>query len=125
MLVKVSALSITAPADGTGPARVRVFANPISLSVGDAASAKAEQELVLAPEQLNGAPVPLRFVLFQTVSALGIFISANQAGQEKTSLNSIRVLGSVVPNEGAAWAKEPEAQAKAAKADWLGSKSLG
>lgn len=109
VLVKVSSLSISGPA-GSAPAALKLFCNPLSLDISTAASDKPTQEIALSPAQVapGAPPVPLRFVLFQKVSALGLFFPSAQDGGEKTALSRLAVHGTVVPNEGAAWAKDVE-----------------
>jgi hypothetical protein len=48
----------------------------------------------LQPGDLDGNPVLLRFVKFQTVSNLMIFIKDNQTGTETTRIDHLTIYGS-------------------------------
>ena len=64
-----------------------------------------------------------RFVLFQNVTHLSIFIGANQGGGDETTISKLCLLGDVVAQTG--MKRSAEQQAAATKGDWLGGKSLG
>jgi len=52
------------------------------------------QVLELTEEQVtNGTPIPLRFVRFQAVSSLHIFVASNHGGEDETRINAIDVFG--------------------------------
>lgn len=50
----------------------------------------------LTPEQLNGDPIPLRFVKFQNVQNLQFFIKDNQEGGEVTQVDYLTVVGATI-----------------------------
>lgn len=99
--MKVAGLAVKAPAD-KGPSSVKVcgrgashtrepahesfscvqvFGNPISLDCDTAKAQSGAQTVALTAEQLTGGSrVELRFVLFQKVTALGLFFPANHEG---------------------------------------------
>ena len=41
----------------------------------------------------GGKRIPLRFVRFQNVNSLHIFVASNQGGEEETMINSIDLFG--------------------------------
>ncbi|CAJ2628551.1 unnamed protein product [Trifolium pratense] len=52
--------------------------------------------VVLSPEHLQGKPVLLKYVKFQNVRSLTIFIEDNQTGSEITKVQKIQLIGSTV-----------------------------
>ncbi|KAK4053469.1 hypothetical protein OIV83_001636 [Microbotryomycetes sp. JL201] len=78
------------------PKTVRIFvnagANPISFD--DAESLEPAQEVVLTEEQAKGKEaVQLRFVRFQNVNTLSIFVADNQQEEDTTRIDSIDLIG--------------------------------
>ncbi|KAA0193147.1 Thioredoxin-like protein [Hyalella azteca] len=94
--VKVHSLRIKGPAD-TGPKNVRLFINqPYAMDFDSAMNNIAAQELTLTEKDLKGSLIKLKYVKFQNVQNLTIFIQDNQSGDEVTRINSIQVIGSPV-----------------------------
>jgi hypothetical protein len=52
------------------------------------------QDLVIEPKDLDGTPVNLRYVKFQNVQNIQIFIKDNQSGDEKTVIDFLTFIGS-------------------------------
>lgn len=93
-LVKVHSLRIKAPAD-TGPKTVRLFINqPYAMDFDSAMNNIAAQEFVLTEKELSGSLIKLKFVKFQNVQNLTVFIQDNQDGGEVTRLNYMQLVGS-------------------------------
>jgi len=92
--VKLHSFKIKAPAE-KGPKTAKFFINqPKTLDFDSAASMTPIQEITLTDEDLKGEePVELRFVKFQNVSNLQIFISENQSGDDVTEIESITFYG--------------------------------
>ena len=91
--VKIHSFSLNAPdGDPRAPKQVKFFANKTSMNFDDAESGAAEQELELTAEQL-GRRIELRFVKFQNVNQLSIFIGSNQGDEESTVLSGIKLWG--------------------------------
>jgi len=118
---RISSLRIAGPSD-TAPSAIRLFVDPDQgLDFDAAKSHKATQEIELTAEQVgeDSKPIELRYVLFQNVSALSIFIPGNLGGGEETVLSKLVLLGEPIHHEGL---KRSEDQQRAAtKGDWLGS----
>jgi len=93
--VKLQSISISGPGDGRAPKAVKLFANRSNLNFDDVETMNAEQELELTPEML-GERTELKFVKFQNVERLTIFISANQGDEESTALSELRLWGTSV-----------------------------
>eukprot|EP00470_Lotharella_oceanica_P000041 CAMPEP_0170169692 /NCGR_PEP_ID=MMETSP0040_2-20121228/2629_1 /TAXON_ID=641309 /ORGANISM="Lotharella oceanica, Strain CCMP622" /LENGTH=178 /DNA_ID=CAMNT_0010408597 /DNA_START=70 /DNA_END=606 /DNA_ORIENTATION=- len=117
-VVKLKAIQITAPTD-CGPSSVKLFVNPGNLDFDGAEDEDGTQEIELKPDDLkSGAkPIRLKFVKFQKVSNLSIFVPGNHDEAEQTIIQSIRFFGPCPVIEGS---KPSLAQQKAAsQGDWL------
>jgi len=91
--VKIHSLKIKAPKD-QGPKTLRLFINqPRTLDFDAAEGSQATQDIVLQPSDLDGNPVNLRFVKFQNVQTLLIFVKDNQGGTETTRIDHLAVYG--------------------------------
>lgn len=77
---------------------MKVYANCDNLDFGEASSLPAVQTLELSPDALKGEKVPLRFVKFQSVSSVQLFIEENQDDSDVTFLNNLQFYG--VPIDG-------------------------
>eukprot|EP01096_Ripella_sp_DP13-Kostka_P000713 TRINITY_DN10828_c0_g1_i1.p1 TRINITY_DN10828_c0_g1~~TRINITY_DN10828_c0_g1_i1.p1 ORF type:complete len:177 (+),score=54.33 TRINITY_DN10828_c0_g1_i1:25-531(+) len=89
---KLHSIAFSAPDDGSGPRTVKLFVNQNSMSFEDGARTPT-QEIVLTPEQLKGEVIPLRFVKFQNLSFLTLFVEDNQDGTETTTIQKIKLIG--------------------------------
>lgn len=89
---KIHSIEVNGPDDGRAPRTVKLFANRIGLDFADAESMEAEQTLELEPEAL-GQRLDLRFVKFQSVDRLTVFIGDNQGETESTALSALRFWG--------------------------------
>lgn len=92
---KVHSLQIDGPDDGRAPKGVKLFVNCKALGFDDAESRPAEQELELSSEQL-GSRIELRFVKFQSVQTLSLFIHSNQDDGDVSALSGLRLWGAPV-----------------------------
>lgn len=78
------------------PKSIRMFVNETNpLSFDDAELRPATQELDLDFDSLN-KPLPLRFVKFQKVNNLTLFIKDNQGDKECTAVSRIQFIGQSV-----------------------------
>ncbi|XP_076764760.1 thioredoxin-like [Xylocopa sonorina] len=95
--VKVHSLKIKAPKD-KGPKNIRLYINqPRTIDFDMADSNTSVQDLTLSAEDIEeGNPVPLRYVKFQYVQNLQIFVKDNQSGSETTRIDHLAVFGSPV-----------------------------
>lgn len=95
-LVKLHSLKIKAPAD-KGPKSLKLFINqPRTMDFDQVTSTSSVQELELTPSDLEGNPVPLKFVKFQNVQNVQIFVKDNQSGGEVTQINHFAFYGSPI-----------------------------
>ena len=90
--VKIHSISVAAPDDGRAPKGIKLFVNKSTMDCNDGESLKAEQDLELSAEQI-GERVELKFVKFQNVDRLSIFIHSNQGDGEETALSGIKLWG--------------------------------
>ncbi|KAG8705073.1 hypothetical protein FRC08_001870 [Ceratobasidium sp. 394] len=83
------------------PKTIKLAINRPALGFEDVESA-AEPEMAqifeeLSPEDIaNARRVPLRYVRFQSVTSLHIFVASNQGGEDETRINAIDVFGQPV-----------------------------
>ncbi|CAB3257255.1 unnamed protein product [Arctia plantaginis] len=95
-VVKLHSLKIRGPAD-KGPKSVKIFINqPRTLDFDQAGGNSSIQDLDLSPSDLEGNPIPLKFVKFQNVQNIQLFIKDNQAGDEVTQIDHLAFYGSPI-----------------------------
>ncbi|XP_045456173.1 thioredoxin-like protein 1 [Melitaea cinxia] len=95
-VVKLHSLKIKAPSD-KGPKFVKVFINqPRTLDFDQASANASIQDLELSPSDLEGNPIPLKFVKFQSVQNIQLFIKDNQSGGEVTQIDHLAFYGSPI-----------------------------
>jgi len=94
--VKIKSISFSSSPkndEESGPKTIKIFKNNSNLSFMDAESDKPEQELNLEEGSLDGSDIKLRFVKFQNVCSLEIFVEDNQSDSDVTILNQIVIKG--------------------------------
>jgi hypothetical protein len=79
------------------PKKIKLAVNRPSLGFDDVTDAEepaVAQVLELDEETVKeGKPVPLRFVRFQNVNILHVFVASNHGDEEETRINAIDVIG--------------------------------
>jgi len=91
--VKVHSIKITAPKDN-GPKLLKLFINqPNTLDFDSATNNLATQEVELNPDELDGKIVNLKYVKFQNVHNLQIFVVNNQTDEEVTRIDCLKIIG--------------------------------
>lgn len=95
--VKIHSIKFKAP-QKLGPKNVKLFINqPRTLDFDQAESSTSVQDLVLDPKDVEGgSPVNLRYVKFQNVQNIQLFIKDNQCGGDKTQLDQLVFIGSPI-----------------------------
>ncbi|KAB7499491.1 Thioredoxin-like protein 1 [Armadillidium nasatum] len=94
--VKIHSLRIKAPGD-SGPKNIKLFINqPYTLDFDAAETGIPVQELELSKKDLDGDLINLKYVRFQNIMNLAIFIQDNQSGSEITKVSNIQLIGSPV-----------------------------
>jgi hypothetical protein len=101
--VKVSAIGVRG-ADGAmegAPSSLKLFVNKVGLDFDSAKADKPTQELtVTKADAVSGAKIDVRFVNFQGVQELGIFIGGNLGDEEQTTLSRLVIFGEPVQHTG-------------------------
>ncbi|XP_043251191.1 thioredoxin-like protein 1 [Colletes gigas] len=95
--VKIHSLKFKAPSD-KGPKNIKLYINqPRTIDFDMADSNTSIQDLTLTTKDIEeGNPVPLRFVKFQNVQNLQIFVKDNQSGSETTRIDHLAIIGSII-----------------------------
>lgn len=95
--LKLHSLKMMAPQEN-GPKVLKLFLNhPRTLDFDQADKMEPVQTLELQPKDLSdGNPVNLRYVKFQNVQNLQIFVKENQNGAETTRIDQLVIYGSPV-----------------------------
>lgn len=79
------------------PESIKLFTNRISLGFSDAESMPSVQ--TISHEQIvSGEVVPLKFVLFQNVHSLQLFVDTTIGGVDKSELGKIELFGMLGEN---------------------------
>jgi len=95
--VRVRSISIQSEDLANAPKAIKLFVNKPSLGFEDVEDAKepeASQIIQLSEDDVkDGKRINLRFVRFQNVNSLHIFVASNQGGEEETKINSIDIFG--------------------------------
>lgn len=92
--IKIHSLCFQAPTDGRAPQTVNLYANARNMDFQSVDSAPATQEITLQTEDIAGDKlIPLRFVKFQNVSSITIFVENNQGGEPTTAIQRLRFIG--------------------------------
>ncbi|XP_070504146.1 thioredoxin-like protein 1 [Chironomus tepperi] len=93
--VKIHSIKMKAPAK-EGPKTVKLFINqPICFGF-DQVPGQAHQELEFTPKDLEGNLVNLRFVKFQNVQNIILFIEDNQGGGDRTVIEELKFIGAPI-----------------------------
>ncbi|PBC28713.1 Thioredoxin protein [Apis cerana cerana] len=95
--VKVHSLKIKAPKD-KGPKNIKLFINqPRTIDFDMADSNTSIQDLTLSAKDIEeGNPIALRYVKFQNVQNIQIFVKDNQTGSEVTRIDHLAIFGSPI-----------------------------
>ena len=92
----------------SNPSKVHLFVNRDNLGFEDAEDVDPTQTLHLTSEQMKQGPIQLKYVLYQRVKSLTLFIEDNQGG-EITALGGIKIFGRPVTSANMAdFKKNPE-----------------
>mmetsp|Transcript_4438 Transcript_4438/g.14386 ORF Transcript_4438/g.14386 Transcript_4438/m.14386 type:complete len:151 (-) Transcript_4438:167-619(-) len=86
-MVKLHSLIIKAPQDGTGPKTVKIFVNAPSMGFSDASDVVPADVIELSGGDLMGEkPILLKYVKFQNVKSIDVFVEDNQEDEETTKI---------------------------------------
>ncbi|KIK09444.1 hypothetical protein K443DRAFT_671346 [Laccaria amethystina LaAM-08-1] len=95
--VRVHSIAIQSSSFDNAPKRIKLLVNRPSLGfedVEDADEPEVAQVLDIPKQDVQlGTPINVRYVRFQAVNSLHIFVSANHGGEDETRIDSIDVFG--------------------------------
>lgn len=94
--IKLHSIKIRAPPE-YGPKTLKLFQNqPMTLDFDKAESSEPVQQVDLKADDLtsDAKPVELKYVKFQNVNSLTIFVKDNQTGKDTTRINQLIFIGS-------------------------------
>ncbi|GAY44674.1 PITH domain-containing protein [Citrus sinensis] len=94
-VVKLHSIVVKGPEE-EGPKTVKLFSNREHMGFSNVNDFPPSDTAVLTPDNLKGKPVVLKFVKFQNVRSLTIFIEDNQSDSEVTKVNKIALFGTTV-----------------------------
>uniref|UniRef100_A0A2N9HKI0 PITH domain-containing protein n=1 Tax=Fagus sylvatica TaxID=28930 RepID=A0A2N9HKI0_FAGSY len=76
-----------------GPKTVKLYSNKEHMGFSNVSDFPPSDTAVLSPDNIKGNPVPLKYVKFQNVRSLTIFIEDNQSDAEITKVQKIALFG--------------------------------
>lgn len=94
-VIKLHSILIKGPED-EGPRMVKLFANKEHMGFSNVNDFPPSDTLILTPDNLKGKPVTVKYVKFQNVRSLTIFIEDNQCGADVTKIQKIVLYGTTV-----------------------------
>ncbi|CAK7274049.1 Thioredoxin-like protein 1 [Sporothrix epigloea] len=98
---KLHTLQITShpTEDAARPQLIKLYSNsPHNLGFDEAEGTQATQEITIKPTEWNDqatVSIPLKFVKFQNISSLVLFVVSAEDGAEKVRLDRVRLIGEV------------------------------
>ncbi|KAB5556356.1 hypothetical protein DKX38_007265 [Salix brachista] len=99
-VIKLHSIAIKGPEED-GPKTVKLFSNKEHMGFSNVNDYPPSDTIVLSPDTLKGKPVVLKYVKFQNVRSLAIFIEDNQLESEITKVQKISLFGTtfcIAPN---------------------------
>lgn len=94
-VVKLHSLIIRGPPE-EGPRTLKLFANRPNMGFSNVTDFPPNDTVIASLENLEGKPIPLKYVKFQSVRSLTLFVEDNQGGGEVTQLQKLAIVGSTV-----------------------------
>ncbi|KAK6143216.1 hypothetical protein DH2020_023564 [Rehmannia glutinosa] len=94
-VIKLHSIVIKGPEE-EGPKTVKLFANREHMGFSNVNDFPPSDTAVLSEDNLKGKPVIVKYVKFQNVRSLTIFIEDNQSGSDITKVQKIVLCGTTV-----------------------------
>jgi len=93
--VRVRSIVLQTANSDQAPRTIKLLANRPAIGFEDVdGDSDVAQTIELTPEQArNGQRIPLRYVRFQAVNSLHIFVESNQSGAEQTRIDAVDIFG--------------------------------
>jgi len=83
--------------DGSAPQTVKLYLDKVNMGFEDTEEAGVQELTLTAADVDKGEPIPLRFVKFQSVKSLQIFVQDN-FGSDVTKIKRLEFLGQPTSN---------------------------
>eukprot|EP01114_Cavostelium_apophysatum_P005472 TRINITY_DN1649_c2_g1_i1.p2 TRINITY_DN1649_c2_g1~~TRINITY_DN1649_c2_g1_i1.p2 ORF type:complete len:184 (-),score=46.26 TRINITY_DN1649_c2_g1_i1:620-1171(-) len=99
--VRISSLIIAGPEE-FAPSHLKLFINKPSFDFDNAESMPAVQDVILKKDDTkgDGKEIQLKYVKFQNVTSLIIFVDKNHGNKDKTTISKLVVMGQEIKVEG-------------------------
>ncbi|KAF3783339.1 PITH domain-containing protein [Nymphaea thermarum] len=94
-VIKLHSIVIKGPEED-GPRVVKLFVNKENMGFSNVNDFPASDSAVLSPDNLKGKPVILKYVKFQNVRSLTIFVENNQSDADITKVQKLVLIGTTV-----------------------------
>ncbi|KAJ9185849.1 hypothetical protein P3X46_005436 [Hevea brasiliensis] len=94
-VVKLYSVVVQGPEE-EGPKTVKLFSNKEHMGFSNVNDFPPSDTAILSLDNLKGKPVGLKYVKFQNVRSLTIFIEDNQSGSDITKVQKIALFGTTV-----------------------------
>ncbi|GMG99611.1 hypothetical protein Nepgr_001451 [Nepenthes gracilis] len=94
-VIKLHSIIVKGPEE-EGPKTVKLFSNREHMGFSNVSDFPPSDTAVLSPDDLKGKPIVLKYVKFQNVRSLTIFIEDNQSGSDVTKVQKIALHGTTV-----------------------------
>ncbi|GAV90642.1 PITH domain-containing protein [Cephalotus follicularis] len=94
-VVKLHSIAIIGPEE-EGPKTVKLYSNKEHMGFSNVSDYPPSDTAVLSTDNLKGKPVVLKYVKFQNVRSLTIFVEENQSGSDVTKVQKIALFGTTV-----------------------------
>nr|DAD19634.1 TPA_asm: hypothetical protein HUJ06_021097 [Nelumbo nucifera] len=95
-VIKLHSFLMKGPEDEAGPKTVKLFANKEHMGFSNVSDFPPSDSAVLSLDNLKGKPFTVKYVKFQSVRSLTIFIEDNQCGGDVTKVQKIVLYGTTV-----------------------------
>ena len=81
-----------------GAKHIRIFINqPLTLDFDQVSSRESVQDITFTKDQIaKCTPVPLKYVKFQNVQSILIFVQRNQEDTETTVIQQLKIIGTPI-----------------------------
>ncbi|XP_020579664.1 PITH domain-containing protein At3g04780 [Phalaenopsis equestris] len=94
-VVKLHSVVIKGPEE-EGPRTLKLFANKENMGFSNVNDYPPSDSLILSQDDLKAKPISVKYVKFQNVRSLTIFIEDNQAGNDISKIQKIALYGTTV-----------------------------
>ncbi|EKX53195.1 hypothetical protein GUITHDRAFT_84349 [Guillardia theta CCMP2712] len=97
--VRLHSIAVKAIDADKAPKHLKLFSNPVNMSFDSAESDQCTQEVEFTPEQVaDGTVINLRYVKFQNVTSLSLFVGKNFGNEDQTVIHKLMLYGTAGNN---------------------------